>query len=137
MPNSATILRKALAIALILLMQGPAMLVQEVAWVKMLVSYTQERGWMRGVVETFDGNHPCELCHKASEIRNEEGKTDPSERPGEGMRFRLCWAEMIPVGLLVLPAMPEHECMAAGNPWRETARTRAADAPPLPPPEWV
>lgn len=137
MPNTATILRKALAIALILLMQGPAMLVQEVAWVKMLVSYTQERGWMRGVVETFDGNHPCELCHKASEIRSGEGKSDPAERPGEGMRFRLCWAEMIPAAWLVLPEMPERECIAAGDPWRDTVMNRAAEAPPLPPPEGV
>jgi hypothetical protein len=133
----ASMLRKLLAIALVLAMQGPAMLVQEVAWAKMLVSYTQERGWMRGVVETFDGNHPCELCHKASEIRNEEGKTDPAERPGEGMRFRLCWAEMIPASLLVLPQVPEHDCIAAGDPWRESVMERSADAPALPPPEAI
>jgi hypothetical protein len=69
-----------LAIALILLMQGPAMLVQEVAWVKMLVSYTQERGLKRGVIETFDGKHPCKLCKKAAEIRQQEQPQDPAEK---------------------------------------------------------
>lgn len=36
--------RKLVGIALVLAMQGPAMLVQEVAWLKMLISYIQERG---------------------------------------------------------------------------------------------
>ena len=53
-------------------MQGPAMLVQEVAWAKMLVTYTQERGLKRGVIETFDGKHPCDLCNKAAEMRQQE-----------------------------------------------------------------
>jgi hypothetical protein len=41
MPPSGPWLRQFAVICLILLMQGPAMLVQEVAWVKMLVTYTQ------------------------------------------------------------------------------------------------
>jgi hypothetical protein len=86
--------------SLVLLMQGPAMLTQEVAWVGMLVSYTRDRGLARGVVETFDGNHPCAMCAKASKMRENEGEKEPAERNPGTKRLLLAWAEMIlPHGL--------------------------------------
>jgi len=130
------ILRKLTAIALILLMQGPAMLVQEVAWVKMLASYTQERGLKRGVIETFDGSHPCELCNKAAELRQQEQPKDPAEKQAPpAQRLRFAWAEMIASDLLKIPApmgrdiaLPLIACFARDS-------GRGADAPLSPPPE--
>jgi len=124
------------AIALILLMQGPAMLVQEVAWAKMLASYTQERGFKRGVIETFDGDHPCKLCKKAAEIRQQEQPTDPAEKQTPpAQRFRFAWAEMIASDLFKVPApmsrdiaLPMIACLARDS-------GRGADAPLSPPPE--
>ena len=135
--RSSALPHRLLAIVLILLMQGPAMLVQEVAWVKMLVSYTQERGLARGVVETFDGKHPCELCAKASEIRKDEGNDEPSERQSGAMRFRLSWAEMVPSAMLFLPGVPELEIVRLGPQWIFRGRGRGAEAPASPPPERV
>jgi hypothetical protein len=132
-----SLLKQLSAIALILLMQGPAMLVQEVAWAKMLVSYTQERGLKRGVIETFDGNHPCELCAKASQLREEENRKDPAEKPGESQRFRLAWAEMIPSEWLKLPVFSGRE-IPAPSPMRAVqGQGRGADSPESPPPEVV
>lgn len=129
------LLRKLLAIALCLLMQGPAMLVQEVAWVKMLVSYTQERGLKRGVMETFDGKHPCELCKKAAEIREQEQPQDPAEKQMPAQRQRLAWTEMVVNDLLKMPeiagygiSVPSIACTARDS-------GIGADAPGSPPPE--
>lgn len=133
---TVTILRKLLAIALILLMQGPAMLVQEVAWVNMLVSYTQERGLKRGMIETFDGKHPCELCKKAAKIRQQEQPQDPAEKQMPAQRQRLAWAEMIASDLLKMPVITGYDisvpiiaCVARDS-------GKGADAPGSPPPEW-
>jgi hypothetical protein len=125
------------AIALILLMQGPAMLVQEVAWAKMLVSYTQERGLKRGVIETFDGNHPCELCRKASQFREEENRKEPAEKPGESQRFRLAWSEMIPSEWLKLPVFYGWEIPVPSPKRAVQGQGRGADSPESPPPEVV
>jgi len=131
-----SVLRKLTAIAMILLMQGPAMLVQEVAWVKMLVSYTQERGIRRGVIETFDGKHPCDLCRKAEEIRRQQQPADPNDKQAPSSpRVRHVWVEMMTVDppRLRAPAgcgvtVPLIACALLGS-------GRCADAPVPPPPE--
>lgn len=135
--NLSTWLVRLMAVVLILLMQGPAIFVQEIAWVKMLATYTQERGWKRGVVETFDGNHPCELCVKASKIRENEGNKEPAERRKGELRFQFSWAEMVPARLLVLPKASGREIPVLKSPWIEDLLGRGADAPISPPPKRV
>jgi hypothetical protein len=130
------ILRKLLAIALVLLMQGPAMLVQEVAWVKMLVSYTQERGLKRGVMETFDGEHPCGLCKKAAELRQQEQPRDPAEKQMPAQRQRFAWAEMVASELLKMPVIAGHDVSARMTACTARDSGKGADAPDSPPPEW-
>jgi hypothetical protein len=131
-----TVFRKLLAIALCLLMQGPAMLVQEVAWVNMLVSYTQERGLKRGVIETFDGNHPCSLCKKAAELRQQEQPHDPAEKQLPAQRQRLAWAEMVASELLKIPVIHGHDISVSVIACTADDPGRGADAPASPPPEW-
>jgi hypothetical protein len=124
------------AITLILLMQGPAMLVQEVAWVKMLVSYTQERGFKRGVIETFDGNHPCSLCKKAAELRKQEQPRDPAEKQIPAQRQRFAWAEMVASELLKMPVIAGHDISLPLIACTARDSGIGADAPASPPPEW-
>jgi hypothetical protein len=131
-----SILRKLLAIALVLLMQGPAMMVQEVAWVKMLVSYTQERGLKRGVIETFDGNHPCDLCKKAAEIRQQEQPDDPAEKQIPTQRLRFAWAEMIASEMLKMPVIHGHDICVSIIACTAGDQGKSVDAPDSPPPEW-
>lgn len=126
-------LARLLSLGLILLMQGPAMLMQEVAWAKMLVSYTQEKGLKRGVVETFDGKHPCELCAKASELRKDSGPREPLDRPAPDMR--LAWAEMLPIAAMNLPEFHGHELPVLESQWMNAVHGRTMDGPSPPPPE--
>jgi hypothetical protein len=131
----STIRHRLAAIGLILLMQGPAMLVQEVAWVKMLCSYTLERGLMRGVIETFDGRHPCGLCRQAAEIRKQEQSPQPADKQAQTQRQRLVWAEMISSELLKMPSISGHETPVPRFACAARNTGRGADAPGPPPPE--
>lgn len=134
--RSVTYLLRPLAIAMILLMQGPAMLVQEVAWVKMLVSYTQERGLKRGVIETFDGQHPCHLCEKAAEIRQREEPQNPADKRTPERRPPIAWVEMIPAaGLPVMPASVGREISVPLIAYAADDSGIGADTPDSPPPE--
>lgn len=129
--------RKLLAIALVLLMQGPAMLVQEVAWVSMLVTYTQERGLKRGVVETFDGEHPCELCNRAVQIHQQEQAPEPGEKQMPQRGPRLAWAEMVVSEVLGMPAIAGKEISVSRIVLTTHDAGKGADAPDSPPPEWA
>lgn len=73
-------------------------LLQSLAWSGMLLSYTQEAGFARGVSMTFDGDHPCKLCKaiaaaKAPEPQDREEFCQPSPElklalPLTGFLFR-------------------------------------------------
>lgn len=127
-------LKRLCAVSLILLMQGPALLVQEVAWAKMLVSYSQQRGLVRGVVETFDGKHPCQMCAKAEELRKSEGKGDPRNQPQEKNPRHFNWGEMIVAKWLVVPmdSGTQYLTSFAVEPVRPLGRGK--DSPASPPP---
>lgn len=90
--------QRAVMLMLVLLMQGPALLTQEIAWVRMLMSYTAERGLVQGVSDTFDGEHPCEMCHQAEQLRQAGSESrQPLQAPGEStLRWLLEWAKSLP-----------------------------------------
>lgn len=112
---------------------GPLAVLQVVAWGGMLVSYSQENGFRKGVEDTFSGEKPCEMCRKISAARKDAGKepVTPGERE---IRLRDLAAQMIPLDSIALEdpvvrpfslVLP-HE--SAGSPGR------GHDAPPVPPP---
>ena len=122
---------------LVLLMQGPAMLTQEVAWVGMLVSYTRDRGLARGVMETFDGNHPCAMCVKASKMRENDGEKEPTERNPDTKRMLLAWAEMISTYGLRLKNPSAVDCRVENPHGLLLACGRERIAPGTPPPRFA
>jgi hypothetical protein len=106
---------------------------QVVAWAGMLRDYTAQKGWVAGVIETFDGEHPCCMCRQISRGKSQQqdesapvSASDPfAKTPGW-----FCHAD------------PRSE---PSNPWRfslETERFPGMDllatqwlaAPPKPPP---
>jgi hypothetical protein len=49
---------------------------QSFAWISMLIEYSKRAPLCQAIVQTFDGDHPCSLCHivatgKASEKKSE------------------------------------------------------------------
>jgi hypothetical protein len=51
-------------------------MLQVVAWGKMIIEYSADRGLAQGIEDTFDGKHGCCMCKK---IREEHGKKQQQE----------------------------------------------------------
>ncbi len=67
------------ALALFSIAGGHWAVLQSVAWVEMLHDYTQRSGSVAVAVEqTFDGQHPCELCQQIQVAKAGEHKEAPA-----------------------------------------------------------
>ncbi|MFK7852068.1 MAG: hypothetical protein AB8D78_13920 [Akkermansiaceae bacterium] len=64
---------------------------QMLAWGKMIVEYSSERGFVDGLSDTFDGEHPCELCHSIQESKKRE-----SQKPASHLLKKLELKELFP-----------------------------------------
>jgi hypothetical protein len=49
---------------------------QSIAWTTMLVQNSQHAPLSSAISKTFDGAHPCSLCHFVSKGKNSEKKSD-------------------------------------------------------------
>ena len=79
----ATVFRKlglvCAALAFFSIAGGHWAVLQSVAWAEMLHSYSQRSGSVAVAVEqTFDGQHPCELCQQIQVAKAKEHKESPT-----------------------------------------------------------
>jgi hypothetical protein len=49
---------------------------QSIAWTAMIVDYSREASLCRAIAKTFDGAHPCSLCHIVNKAKTAEKKSD-------------------------------------------------------------
>jgi len=134
LPVRVPLHRLVIALALIFLMQGPALLVQQIGWVSMLARYTSEGGLTQGIRETFDGSRPCSLCHAAEAIRKSQHENEEAPRV-ETPRF-----QAVPIASVVRAPKPAHTpIVAKPRHGPDVARLigLGRDAPPVPPPEFA
>ena len=75
---------------------------QGVAWTAMLVERVPTSGWVRAFETTFDGKHPCRLCH---EVRAGHAQSQESELTAMDQRFELIPSSIVP-WVLVGPEIP-------------------------------
>jgi hypothetical protein len=52
------------------------LVLQSVAWTTMVVKYSQQQSFGVAICRTFDGDHPCSLCHVVNKGNNSEKKSD-------------------------------------------------------------
>jgi hypothetical protein len=107
---------------------------QVMAWTGMAISYSAEAGVSEGLRQTFDGEHPCPLCHAIAAAENPENRSS-SPLPNLPVSIERLAKEII---WLAEKSMP---VAGAGSP---VASTRFADpvvsaslagtSPPVPPP---
>lgn len=57
---------------------GHWVVLQSVAWSRMLVAYAQTAPLPRALEKTFDGQHPCALCQKIATAKKSEPHRDLS-----------------------------------------------------------
>jgi hypothetical protein len=49
---------------------------QSLAWTSMIVNYSKQQSLRVAIAQTFDGDHPCSLCHAVNNGKNSEKKSD-------------------------------------------------------------
>jgi hypothetical protein len=106
------------------LLGGHWVVLQSVAWMGMVVNYTQHAESLSQAVEkTFDGRHPCALCQVVKSGRAEEQKREPAKVV---LKFEAVLSSYVqlrpPVGI------PRHYAAVVGEP------ATVDFAPPTPPP---
>lgn len=114
----------ALLIAFCIGAQWPVL--QSVAWLNMIVSYTKESGLSEGISKTFDGKHPCKLCKFVSEGKSAEKKKSQGQSVKKFDLFLATTPNVI-IGRVVFLDHP---------PFAAAVRLRASD-PPSPPPDFL
>jgi hypothetical protein len=53
---------------------------QSFAWTSMLIEYSKGAPICQAIAQTFDGAHPCSLCHIVAKGKASEKKTDVQSR---------------------------------------------------------
>ena len=108
---------------------------QAVAWAKMLRDYSAEKGIAQAVRETFDGEHPCAMCCKIAQQKQDEERKEPALPAGRTMDFTKHLA-MMPQHELPAPqwsaAVP---CPVVQQP--ELLVAQWDQRPPVPPPRAI
>lgn len=108
---------------------------QMFAWGKMIVDYSAEKGLVEGVKDTFDGQHPCELCHSIAKAEKEDSESQ--ETPFRPDTRKLELKNILPVGRMTarkpisrdfpLPAFAEPgPCLSLTPPSPDTPPPRLA-----------
>jgi hypothetical protein len=49
---------------------------QSLAWTTMIIDYSKRAALRQAITQTFDGAHPCSLCHTVNKGKNSERKSD-------------------------------------------------------------
>jgi hypothetical protein len=106
-------------------------LLQGVAWVGMVLTYSMEEGSVaQGLSKTFDGKHPCPLCQVVKKgTQDKQAPVGPSPTDGSKFKAEMCLFQR--AGL----ALPTADRLPITGLESERAMVRR-DAPTGPPPEW-
>lgn len=65
-------------------------MLQVVAWTQMLHDYSKTQSVLTAVKYTFDGTHPCSMCLKIDESRQQEQK-EPTTIPTSHLEKNTLW----------------------------------------------
>jgi hypothetical protein len=89
----------------------------------MLIEYSKRAPLCQAITQTFDGGHPCSLCHVVNSGKNSEKKSD-LQSPAQKIDM-IC---ALSTGRLIRPFIP----------FKYTARdfhsSQIEQSPPVPPP---
>jgi hypothetical protein len=99
---------------------------QSVAWVGMVVNYSQDGTVGEALAKTLDGRHPCALCKAIAAGKKSEKK---SEFPVAGKKFEFSY-----LAAVFVFSAPTHFWKANGLEERADSLNHA---PPVPPPKSV
>jgi len=103
----------------------PWTVLQSVAWFGMVLTYSQETTLARALAMTFDGKHPCKLCHIIQQGQSEERQQGrKTAQPPDKMQLGL------PPEIVRLFHPPIAACVSGVRVFPDPRY----DPPPVPPP---
>lgn len=120
--------RLILVVLLIALGLSPV-LMQTVAWARMLVEYSRNTTLTAAVEMTFDGEHPCALCRKVQKAQK-EGETDHAPQAPPTMRDIVFFHEGSVMRITPMVAMSQPQARGHDSATLVTRHQK----PPVPPP---
>jgi hypothetical protein len=96
---------------------------QSMAWTTMICEFSKDAPLLEAVSKTFDGNHPCSLCHAVNSGKNAEKKSE-----FQAKTFKIDMVCSFPARRLPRPFAP---FIYVTNSFRLSEN---GAAPPVPPP---
>jgi hypothetical protein len=102
------------------------MALQSLAWTTMLIDYSKRAPLCQAIAQTFDGAHPCSLCHIVNKGKNSEKKSD-LQSPTAKIDM-IC---ALPSSRLIRPFVPFDYTVP------DSCSSQIGRAPPVPPPRLV
>lgn len=81
--------RWSVAAVLVLALGVPWPMLQTLAWLKMIADYSQEATLVQAISMTFDGKHPCRLCHFIQQSQSKERQSQRSQNTDETLQLGL------------------------------------------------
>lgn len=115
-----------LGLSLAVLLGGHWLLLQSVAWVGMIVTYSQTSTLSEAISMTFDGEHPCRMCLVVKEGKKAEKKEMQLKAD---MKFEFVSAERIQF----LPPLLASTVLRSDS----MSALARSEAPPGPPPRFA
>jgi len=96
---------------------------QSLAWTTMMIDYSKRAPLYQAIGQTFDGAHPCSLCHVVNKGKSSEKKSDlQSPAPKIDM---ICGSSTV---RLIRPFIPFEYTV------RDFCSSQIGRSPPVPPP---
>jgi hypothetical protein len=99
------------------------MALQSLAWTSMFIEYSKRAPLCQAITQTFDGAHPCSLCHIVNKGKNSEKK---SELQLPASKIDMIYTARS--GRLIRPSIYFEYVM------RDFHSSKIRRAPPVPPP---
>jgi hypothetical protein len=100
----------------------------------MLRDYTAEKGLAQGLMETFDGEHPCAMCGKIAKAREQEEQKIPlTQNKNESLSK---WLTLSPATDIPDAGWTDIEPALRAAESEGNASSRRGK-PPLPPPRFL
>ena len=128
MHRSTPLLSRLVAIlAAIVVCGGQWAALQVVAWSGMAITYSATSGVKEGLQKTFDGDHPCPLCHVVKTGKEEEQKSSP-KMSTKAAKFES------PIGEELTVLFPQQLSSKASFTQLDIEVSARTERPPVPPP---
>ena len=88
-----TVIRTTTVLALVLTLGLHWAMLQSVAWVGMIVTYSRDASLTEAISKTFDGAHPCKMCKAIKQARADEKQEQEKQnvKPGSKSELGLVW----------------------------------------------